>query len=316
MNVNGGLFETEFMKNIFHEFGSWLLEKQGGKRASSGVKRYAVFFEAMESRWGRIPRYHDLVAYFGPEGLRRCRLAVNWMGDWNWLVIDPSSREVESERRQIDKLFEKLPKKSPARDLAERYLEHLERHQSMRGAHLRSVRLALASVIGLLSGSSIAQERTEPTQADLDRYLQRKPGQRAAITGFVNYLRACGLGIRMPRKPSATLSRAKRERRMLELMAAGASSEVSDREWMKLGLEYFHDVPAREAGRAGADAIMNDSDSGMTVRLSGKTYWIPARDRRDRLPDRTSEASNSIRCGRVIETSCIKECNYDLRSKK
>jgi hypothetical protein len=52
------------------------------------------------------------------------------------------------------------------------------------GAFILGLGLAMQPVIGLMQGLNHF-----PIQEDIDAYLRKKPGQRAALTGFISYLR-------------------------------------------------------------------------------------------------------------------------------
>ena len=49
---------------------------------------------------------------------------------------------------------------------------------------ISSIRLAMQPVVGLMQGFNHF-----PIQEDIDAYLRKKPEQRAALTGFISYLR-------------------------------------------------------------------------------------------------------------------------------
>lgn len=268
--INVKCFRGSELRVRFREFAAWLVSRQGPKRAVRKLNRYVEFFKVIEDQWGEIPNARELVRHFGPEGVRRCRLVTQWLSEVYLEVVDQLVGEEQSERRQIHALIRKLPEGSDHRALGESYLKYLEQRRSQRGIKLRSVRRSLSPAVDLLVAS-----RSYPSQRDVDKYLCRKPGQRAALTGFVTYLRKeFGLNLKMTPEPGGRAKRARLEKRMLALMAMERCSEAIAREWAFLGLAYFHNVAA---GRAGRPAMVQHEDGSQTVRLMGRVYWIPPR---------------------------------------
>lgn len=279
MDMNTALFETHAMAVRFREFGAWLAARQGPNRAALRINRYANFFKVIEGKWGEFPNYKELITHFGPDGLRRYRLLTDWLAETGFVKVDRETREVESERRQIHALLGRLPARSRIRTLAESYLHHLEQRRSKKGTSLRSIRLALAPAVHLLTIPT-KQQRSTLSQADLELYLRRKPGQWAALTGFVNHLRQhSGCALRMPKRPATRNKRAALEARILDLMGERATTAAIDKEWVRLSLAYFHDLPMKKAKAINRTQVSANSDGSMTVQLLGNDYWIPARPR-------------------------------------
>jgi hypothetical protein len=117
-----------------------------------------------------------------------------------------------------------------------------------------------------------------PTQASLDVFLGEKPGQRAALSGFVNYLRNVHeINITLPKRD---LKKAKNKRmnklrdEMLELMRVGGNDEAFRRRWLSVSLAYFHGLP-KKVGKVVVDEdILETEGGGMIVTWVGLQYWI------------------------------------------
>ena len=52
------------------------------------------------------------------------------------------------------------------------------------------------------------------------------------------------------------------------------SSDVIDRRWVQLALQYFHDLPASAGKKVADDDITADAD-GITVKIKEESYWVP-----------------------------------------
>jgi hypothetical protein len=81
-----------------------------------------------------------------------------------------------------------IPSRTPAAKALAAYQDRLvKRLTADDKSTLRSVRLALRPATSLLLLADKTGAKL-PDQTTLDRYLVKAPGQKAAITGFVNFL--------------------------------------------------------------------------------------------------------------------------------
>ena len=168
---------------------------------------------------------------------------------------------------------------------ADSYREALgERVESGRSS-TRSVRLAMAPAAALLK-AAISVGRIVPEQKVLDAYLRRRPGQRAALSGFVRHLRVTlDTELKLPphnRRAAERRRHQKLREAMLELMRGNADGSRIEQRWIAASLGYFHNVPRKVAERVVADDVSPDRE-GLTVQIRDKQYWIPLRRARQRV---------------------------------
>ena len=62
---------------------------------------------------------------------------------------------------------------------------------------------------------------------------------------------------------------------MLALTQEGQKSGKMEPSWLGVALAYFHDLPVK-AGEKVKEKDITTDESGMTMRVSGNNYWIPA----------------------------------------
>ncbi|OZC35870.1 hypothetical protein B9Q17_12375 [Marinobacter vinifirmus] len=273
MEINSALFQTKQVAQDFGSFGTWMSLRSGYKYAALRLNRYACFLQEIERQWRCVPEADSLVRSFGPEYMRRHRLFTQWLGEVHSLTVSTEAFRHAAESRQIQNLMDQLPANSSYRQLAEDYLRVLEQRHAAGRTSLRSVRLALTPAIALLkaAGHSILGQR------HLNRYLEAKPGQRAALTGFISHLRKQhAYELTMPAKSSLPNQRKRIEKRLLELLETGVKSQTAKKEWIYLGLRYFHNVTARKAQKAVSGARQPALSQGINAHLEGKIYWLPA----------------------------------------
>lgn len=262
----------------FCEFGEWLLVKVSPAKAAITIHRYLPFFIELDKRWGAIPSYKALLQRFGAEGLRRARLPMGWLSEVKGVAADAEAREDDSERRRIDAIMASIPHGTLAAQALHGYRDELLKRLAAGDTSIRSIRLALRPAASLLM-SSDASGLVLPNQAALDKYLISAPGQKAALTGFTNFLnRRYSLGL-VPRVNERRVKAARKGKLEAEMMALTREAKATgvdgvQRKWVSVALEYFHGLP-RTAGTSVRDDQVAAEGDGLSVSLDGRKHWIP-----------------------------------------
>ncbi len=270
---------TPRMTAYFRAFGQWLGENVGEQKAAMAVHRYVTFFMEIEHRWKAIPNYETLLTHFGAAGLRRVLLPMRWMEESGIAFPDPKAKLEDSERRRIVAMLDKFRGGSPERAILDSYYE--ARLEAMNDGKTtpRSVRLALSPAASLVLQAS-AMGSVPPDQHALDAYLKKAPGQRAAVSGFVKYLREVhNSEIILPKGKIGDAQKARRrklEEEVLALMLEDGEREGFTRSWFSIGLAYFHGLP-KNVGQAirMEQIITDDGGKGFYVNWNDQVYWVP-----------------------------------------
>lgn len=271
-------FSVPQMATYFAAFGRWLGTRVDEHKAAMTINRYLPFFIEIERQWKAIPEFSTLLAHFGTQQLRRVLLPMRWMEDNGYIVSDAVAKEEDSDRRRITATLDKYQRGSRERAILEGYLKALTLEMKAGNTTLRSVRLALTPAAALLQ---IAKgiDRVPPDQKALNAYLEKTPGQRAAISGFVTYLRDThGVDISLPRPDLGKAQRNRRkklEAEMLALMREQGEEEELRRRWLTVALAYFHGLPKKVGRNIQSVNIGGDEEGDLTVTWNGQRYWIP-----------------------------------------
>ena len=193
------------------------------------------------------------------------------------VVVNAEAKTNDSERRRIAVTLSKFASGSQERRVLDGYFAHLMARLKAGSTTLCSIRLAL-SPAGALLCLAKKSERLPPDQDVLNAYLATTPGQRAAVSGFVRYLReAHGAKVTLPR---ADLHKAHQQRRkkleaaLLTMMRERNVSSESRRKWLSVALAYFHGL-SPSVGLVLKDADVLPSDDGMVVTWKSLLYWVP-----------------------------------------
>lgn len=271
-------FSVSQMAVKFEAFGRWLSAKVDAHKAAITIHRYLPFFMEIERRWKTIPDLDALLGHFGTQRLRHVLLPMRWMEENRYIVSDAAAKMESSDRRRIAATLDRFLMGSRERAILEGYLTVLKAKKQAGNTTLRSIRLALAPAAALMQ---IAKEidRVPPDQRALSAYLKKTPGQRAAISGFVTYLRdTYKAEISLPRSDSGKVQgnrRKKLEAEMLALMREQGEDEELSRRWLTVALAYFHGLPKKVGRNIQRMNIGEGEEGGLTVTWNGQRYWIP-----------------------------------------
>lgn len=275
-DINCASLNMPKMACHFRNFSLWLNSEVGPNKAAITINKYLSFFTSIEKEFKFIPKYELLLKHFGAAKLRKEMLPMRWMSTTSLVVINAVTREEDTEWRRIITLRDKVKGKAKAEQLLNGYYSYLLDNPKRRSkVKLRSIRLALSPAAHLLLLSAKMQVAV-PNQKILEAYLTISPGQRAAITGFVNYIkRTESSNIVIPKlnKDIVRLKRRKKlEVELLQLMEVGRRSSL-DRNWLSIALAYFHDLPKSVGKTVTNENILHEND-GITVMWNDMKYWV------------------------------------------
>ncbi|MBF0503165.1 MAG: hypothetical protein HQM09_23765 [Candidatus Riflebacteria bacterium] len=271
-------FSTPGMAVHFETFGQWLGREVGEHKAALTIHRHLAFFMEIERRWKAIPDYNNMLEHFGTQELRRVLLPMRWLEECRLVVPDIRSKEENSERRRIMASLKKLPRGSRGQTILEGYHKALSDNLLSGKTTLRSIRLALfPAVVLLLKAGEMGC--MPPDQKAVEAYLEKTPGQRAAVSGFVRYLRyAHRAKITLPQnnpQKAAQRRHKKLEAEMLELMRIGESGDAFLQRWIAVALEYFHGVPRKRGLLVKAQELHAGDNGDVTILIDGARYYLP-----------------------------------------
>lgn len=270
-------FSRPVIEEHFRAFGQWLGESAGLHNAAMSIHRYLPFFMKVDERWGDIPEYQELLAFFGPLQLRRVLRVMRWMEETGVIVPDHEAKQQEAMRRQIAGLLKKIPSSDPAHRFLRGYYKELQARMARGRTSLRSARLALTPAVGLLLEAS-AMKILPPNQVVLEKYLDKAAGQRAAVSGFVGYLRkSYEVDIALPDvndEKAKQRQRRRLEKEMLSLMHEGIDT-VSLKRWLSTALAYFHGLPLSEGRKVKEEDVRRLDDGSWLVVWQEQEFWLP-----------------------------------------
>ncbi|HEY5893908.1 MAG TPA: hypothetical protein VIT91_11810 [Chthoniobacterales bacterium] len=201
---------------------------------------------------------------------------MRWLTETGLIGIDPKAREEHSDRKRIEATLKRLGNGTAERRILDGYFDKLKINLERGETSIRSIRLALTPAAALCQ-AGLKMGIVPPDQNVLGRYLAKTPGQRAALSGFVGYLKEMyEIEINLPR-PTSRAGRSgqlTREQELLKLLK-DSDNELNQQSLLEVALRYFHGMPKKTAKRASLVDISKVEDDGVELVLEGKSYWLP-----------------------------------------
>ncbi|MEN8362426.1 transposase [Acinetobacter baumannii] len=274
---NLNLFESNCLKNIYVQYIEWLENKVGANKAALYISKHTHFFVQTESLWNdSVPTAHQLLATLRSSGLRKFELVVLWLHEHFGIQISVDKKNNVSEIDQLEKLIASLPQPSLGFETISAYKNQLENKINRGKTSMRSARLAIKPAVALMMHMN--QGCTQlPSLKDVKSYLAEYSGQAAALTGYINFLNEnydTSIDY-LALKKSGFLNQKRKEnleRTIVKL--ANINDPKNVLEWVRAGLQYFHQLSYAKTLKVRFEMIIND-EIGYTVVYEEKLYWLP-----------------------------------------
>lgn len=258
---------------LYREYYLWLETQATLKTIASKLNHYRSFFIQLDNLPGIKLSYRVLLKHFGANGLRKFLLPVKFFSTKYELTVVATEKNEDSEQRQIKNLLHTNGIDSPSRKILDEFHAFLIDKTKSGTVNIRSVRLALTPAVHLLG--SIGTENL-PNQHDLIRYLRKKPGQRAAISGFVGFMKKrYNVEWSLPKKikKAKTYERQEAENKLIKLLRNPKTTENYRQKLLKTKLWYFHGLKINPT--LGKIEIKHTDQHDQYVEFSGNRYWLP-----------------------------------------
>lgn len=267
------LMSTARAREAFSAFAAWLLEDEKGiERRTRRLPEHAQFFVSLDQLADEPWTGEFLLRNFSTAALRRFELPVKWLQIHSGTALSTEDKLRAADMRRVREAVEGLPEGTLARQVIEAFAADLIKRHDAGALSAQSARLALRPAVSLLKEEDEALGRL-PRQEALETYLSRVPGQRAAVSTFLGFMRSKhGLELRLPPKRTASAARKALEKQIAAMVQDQAPV---DKRWIVLALRYFHHLSAAEAKAVHAAASLADKADGVELTVEGHVYWVP-----------------------------------------
>lgn len=272
------MYRKAEVRDALTEYVVWALETVEPKRLCLSLNRHADFFAELDKDSDVDWSPEFLLRRLGPAILRKYELPARWVQIRGSFSLSPEDKVDSAELRRVSQMLLAVPSGTLASQLLQEFFAELQVKVSQGDLKLRSARMAMRPAVSLLYHSSQTWQ-SMPDQSALNKLLHDSPGQKAACSTFLGFLRRNhGLNLIV----SPTLHRTKNDarRRLGEYLAkVGTSAQRDasfDREWQLTCLRYFHHLSKLQAVSILKDSAKSSVRDGQEITKDGKTWWIPS----------------------------------------
>lgn len=207
VRLNVELLEQPWVRSLFEGFCAWEgLPKMAGNMTRR-IDQYSVFFAEIDRSCSAPQEVNQkrLFEIFGGEGLRRGFLPVSFLSQRLAFEWDASALADMIEMRRIHGQ-QQTWRDRPWGIGLQRYMDELWACTSP-PLKAKTVRMYQAAAASFVEAAGV-ETLSVITQAHLERYLKRHPGQAANLSAFVRHLRqSWEVNLELPKKAEVPLSK-------------------------------------------------------------------------------------------------------------
>lgn len=271
------------LSKIFVNFSDWFAARRGVVFASIHIHHYhAYFFELDElcDRFNRLPSYEELVAVVTIAKTRSNLVVTIFFDEKKLIVIDKKIKEEYANLNMINKYLIVFEQGTYRHKLIMRYYQYLYSKLKAKQTTIRSIRLSLTPAIKFLQYCSHFNTQ-KPTLDILKGYLWYYSGQRASITGFINFL-AKEFNFTFSVKDvehvvfkSPNTSNGQLKQRFIDLLRLNEVPRNKQNYLFRTAIEYLHGVYIPRNVFIDIGDIKIDSKKEYYIRMGGDIFYLP-----------------------------------------
>ena len=276
---------SHYLSKLYEDFGTWMILRRSVHFSAIHINKclpYFIRLNELTIRLGRYPSYQEVVSEFSVATTRKNLLITLFLDEAGIIKVDCSIKDEYSNLDTIERYMSKFSEASSWSAMLKAYYFELLKKVDLGQTTIRSVRLALTPAVKLLLASRHFGVE-EPNNDILEGVLWVSPGQRSAITGFINFLnRAHDLGLVLPerselivQKPNETKMQLKD--RLIRMLRDPTNSDEYRHELLVLGLAYFHQLVVPKNAMVDFNMLKRDAGGDEYIRLVGFKFYLPDR---------------------------------------
>ena len=181
---------SSWMKPYFIDFAYWLKKRRGVLYSAMHIEKYITYFSQIDTlakQLQSLPTYEQLLNSFVDVTHKKNYLIHIYLDETGVITIDTTTTKQHTNHKLIQKYLQTFEKNTLAYNLIHNYHRYLLLRLQAKKTTLRSIRLALTPAVKFLGYCQYFKERI-PTQYALEGYLFLYYGQRATLTGFINFI--------------------------------------------------------------------------------------------------------------------------------
>lgn len=266
------------VREAFQSYVGWAMADIHLPRLVRALPRHVEFFEVLEQKAGEETWSPALLLrVFGTAGLRKFELPVRWMQRSGDFDITEQEKEAAAEIGRSQALVATAPPDTLARRLLDEFYANLNDKVRLGKMKPKSMRMSLRPAVSLLECADALWQRM-PDQATVMKLLEVTPGQRAALSTFLGFLKArYGLDLVAPHVGGHQRSAPRRAlgEQLALLARQQPRSHDFESSWLHTALAYFHECSRAQAKTLLKQGSLTEMEVGYELVVEGVRYWLP-----------------------------------------
>jgi hypothetical protein len=276
---------SPYLSGFFTQFGDWLVARRGVQFAATHIQNYFQFFLELDKfslDCAEIPSYKSMVKQFTVAMTRKNLLVTIFLDEIGVISVEKSIKNDYSSLDSIERYLRKFESNSTFSKYLNHYFNLISAKLCSGKTSVRSIRLALTPAVKLLESCQYFNIDF-PTNELLYAFLWVSPGQRASITGFINFLNhSYQLGLVIPERKDIIihrhkLSHAQLKQRLILLLREPKYSASYKGKLMTVSLAYFHRVSIPKLVCNSSIILKKNCNGDYYVQAAGEKFYIPYR---------------------------------------
>jgi hypothetical protein len=265
---------------LYQEYGVWLTAKTGSQVASRKIiadYKIFTFLDGWVVSTGELPNYQSYIESLTVSVTRKHLLATTFLQEKGVITVCNTLKAETGDLDTIDRIVSSLSDQSPLYPYLNGYYSLLLQRNHNGKANARACRLALTPAVKMLLLGEF-QSKILPDNTLLRQYLWLHYGQRAAITGFVNYLKkTCHIDIQMPAAEDFLFKRPRQSKYRIQqkLIEIIRSKDFGRDDLLEVCLNYFHHIALPEELTTLVSYLPNPKTALVNLKLGGKVFFVP-----------------------------------------
>ena len=272
---------SKYMSEIFIAFSNWLAARRGVIFTANHISSYHAYFFQLDNICNELQRlsdYKELVARVSIATTRANLLVTVFLDEKKFIVIDKTVKEEYSNLDMIERYLTSFKEGTCRHRLILKYYNSLDEKLKVGTTTIRSIRLSLTPAVKFLQYCENFNTE-KPSLEILKSYLWYYPGQRASITGFINFLSKTFKynfsvkDVEHSILQSPNTSKAQLKQRMIDILRS--DKDIKQRYLFKTVMGYLHGVDIPEHITIDLKDIKKDANKDYYIRIAGDTFYLP-----------------------------------------
>ena len=272
-----------YFSKLYKGFGMWMMSRRGVNFSAIHINKclpYFIELNELSIRLNRYPNYQEVVSEFSVATTRKNLLVTLFLDETRTIRVDQAIKSEYSNLDMIERYMGKFSEVSTYHAMLKAYYLELLKKLNLDQTTIRSVRLALTPAVKLLLASEHFGVE-EPNNNILEGVIWVRPGQRSAITGFINFLnRTRDLGLVLPERSEVVIEKPKETKlqlkgRLIRMLRQPILDESYNRDLLVLSLAYFHQLLVPGNAWVECEMVKRDINGDAYLRLVGHKFYLP-----------------------------------------